>query len=262
VQRPPVTAPKTHSNAGDARIETRRRADQLLVEHGLVDSRAKAQAAIAAGLVSADGWVVRKPSEMLAVDAALRAAPAHPYVSRGGVKLAAALDGFAIDPAGRTCLDLGASTGGFTDVLLRRGAARVYAIDVGRGQLHPSLAQNPRVVSREATDARSLDPAMFPELPDLVVIDVSFISLALVLPAAARLVAERADLVALIKPQFEAGRANLRKGIVRDPAVHAAVGDAVSALLAGLGFAVRGLIPSPLLGGDGNREFLIGARRG
>ncbi len=184
----------------------------------------------------------------------------HPYVSRGGLKLAAALDAFGIDPAGRTCLDIGASTGGFTDVLLRRGAGFVHAVDVGRFQLHPSLAADPRVAAREATDARSLTP--FPEPPSLLVIDVSFISLRLVLPPLVPLLAPGAALAALIKPQFEAGREHVgRGGLVRDEAVQDAVCAAIRDLVASLGFTVRGLIPSPVEGGDGNREFLIGAVR-
>lgn len=239
----------------------RRRADRLLVERGLFETRAKAQAAIAAGRVSADGAPVRKPSDAIAADAALSAAPAHPYVSRGGVKLAAALAACAIEVADRVCLDIGASTGGFTQVLLERGARRVLAVDVGRGQLHPRLAADPRVVSIAATDIRALDPALLPDLPSLVVIDVSFISLKRVLPAALALAAPRCRLVALIKPQFEAGRAHVRKGIVRDPQVHAAVCDDTAAVIRTLGCAVEAVLPSPIAGGDGNREFFIIARR-
>jgi 23S rRNA (cytidine1920-2'-O)/16S rRNA (cytidine1409-2'-O)-methyltransferase len=183
-------------------------------------------------------------------------------VSRGGVKLAAALDAFAIDPAGRACLDIGASTGGFTEVLLARGAARVYAVDVGRGQLHARLAADGRVASLEATDARDLTPALVPEPIDLVVADASFISLKLVLPPVMPLLAPRTALAALIKPQFEAGPAQVKKGIVRDPAVHERICRDIGALVESLGFRVIGLVPSPILGGEGNREFLIGARRG
>src|SRR6185312_1699971 len=182
----------------------RMRADRLLVERGLFDSRAKAQAAIEAGLVQANGATVRKASEEIARDADLTASPAHPYVSRGGVKLAAALDHFAIDPKGRVCLDVGASTGGFTQVLVVRGAKRVYAVDVGRGQLHDSLRGRPEIVSLEETDIRTLPASSFDAPPDLITIDVSFISLKLVLPAATALAAPSATLVALIKPQFEA----------------------------------------------------------
>jgi 23S rRNA (cytidine1920-2'-O)/16S rRNA (cytidine1409-2'-O)-methyltransferase len=239
----------------------RLRADRLLVERGLFDSRAKAQAAIAAGLVAANGAVVRKASEEIPVDAALRARPAHPYVSRGGLKLAAALDHFKFDPMGRVCLDVGASTGGFTEVLLARGAARVYAVDVGRSQLHVSLCARPEVVSLEETDIRTLSPARFDVAPDLVTIDVSFISLKLVLPAALALAKKPAQLVALIKPQFEAGRAALKKGVVRDAAVRQAVRDDIAAFVASLGWHVVGVTPSPIEGGDGNVEFLLGAVR-
>ena len=242
-------------------MKAKSRADRLLVERGLFDSRAKAQAAIAAGLVSANDVPVRKASEEIAADAALRASPAHPYVSRGGVKLAAALDHFGFDPRGHTCLDVGASTGGFTQVLLERGAARVYAVDVGRGQLHASLRARPEIVALEQTDIRTLAPSQLSEPPDFVTIDVSFISLKLVAPAALKLARAPAQLVALIKPQFEAGRAALKKGIVRDTAVHAAVCADISAFVASLGWRVIGIIPSPIQGGDGNTEFLLGASR-
>lgn len=238
------------------------RADLALVARGLFDSRARAQAAIAAGLVTVDGRPVRKASESIAADAAVTAEAPHPWVSRGGVKLEAALEAFAIDPAGRTCLDLGASTGGFTQVLLARGAARVYAVDVGHGQLHPSVAAEPRVVPLEGTDARRLTRAEIGDPIDLVVADVSFISLKLVLPPVLALCGAGCALAALIKPQFEAGRAHVRKGIVKDAAIHVQVCDEIGALVQGLGFGVTGIIPSPIAGGDGNREFLIGARRG
>jgi 23S rRNA (cytidine1920-2'-O)/16S rRNA (cytidine1409-2'-O)-methyltransferase len=240
-------------------MTSRKRADILLVERGLFESRAKAQAAIAAGQVSAGGLPVRKASDEVPLDAELRATPAHPYVSRGGVKLEAALDRFGFDPAARVCLDVGASTGGFTDVLLARGARKVFAVDVGRGQLHPRLRADARVVSMEATDIRALDPARLDPRPDFVTVDVSFISLKLVLPALDPLLARPAYLVALIKPQFEAGRAHLKKGIVRDEAVQKAVCDGIAALAASLGWNVAGVIPSPIEGGEGNREFLLGA---
>jgi 23S rRNA (cytidine1920-2'-O)/16S rRNA (cytidine1409-2'-O)-methyltransferase len=235
----------------------RQRIDRLLVERGLFDSRAKAQAAIEAGLVQADERVVRKASKEIAVDASLQARAAHPYVSRGGLKLNAALDRFGFDPRGRVCLDVGASTGGFSQVLLERGANRVYAVDVGHGQLHQSLRARPEVVSLEDTDIRKL--SLPGEAPDLIVVDVSFISLKLVLPAATALARLPAQLGALIKPQFEAGRANLKRGIVRDPAVQTAVCDDISAFVAGLGWRVLAVIPSPIAGGDGNAEFLLGA---
>ena len=241
---------------------TRRRADVMLVERGLFASRARAQEAIAAGLVTADGEPVRKASEMLPEGAAILAQEPHPYVSRGGVKLAAALDAFAIDAKGCVCLDVGASTGGFTEVLLSRGAARVYAVDVGRGQLHPKILRQHRVISLESTDARSLDRALVPEPIDVLVADVSFISLRLVLPAAVALLAPAAAMAVLVKPQFEAGRAHVRKGLVRDDAVRRQVCVELSDFVASLGFEVSGVAPSPIEGGDGNREYLLGARRG
>jgi 23S rRNA (cytidine1920-2'-O)/16S rRNA (cytidine1409-2'-O)-methyltransferase len=239
----------------------RERADRLLVARGLFESRAKAQAAIAAGLVTADDRPVQKPSDELPLDARIAAAAAFPWVSRGGVKLAHALDALAIDPTGKTCLDVGASTGGFTEVLLARGARRVFAVDVGRDQLHPRLRARPEVVSLEATDIRALEAARIAPA-DLVVIDVSFISLRLALPAALALAAPRAELVALIKPQFEAPRRHRKRGVVRDPAVHAAVCAEIEAFVASIGWTVSATLPSPIEGGDGNREFLLGARRG
>jgi len=239
----------------------RKRADQLLVERGLFESRTRAQAAIAAGLVTADGTVLRKPSDGVAVNATIEAAPEHPWVSRGGLKLVAALDHFGFDPAGRVCLDVGASTGGFTEVLLARSARRIYAVDVGRGQLHARLRQRPAVVSLEDTDIRTLDPARLAELPDLVVTDVSFISLKLILPALGALLRRPAQLIALIKPQFETGRTHRKKGVVRDAAVHAAVCEDIAAFAASLGWTVAGIIASPIAGGEGNREFLLGATK-
>jgi 23S rRNA (cytidine1920-2'-O)/16S rRNA (cytidine1409-2'-O)-methyltransferase len=239
----------------------RQRADRLLVERGLFESRTKAQAAIATGLVTANGVPVGKASDEIATDAKVQASREHPWVSRGGVKLAAALDHFRIDPKERVCLDVGASTGGFTQVLLARGARRIYAVDVGREQLHASLRGRAEVASIEATDIRTLSPALLLEPPDLIVADVSFISLKLVLPAVLALARQPAHLLALIKPQFEAGRAHLKKGIVRDPQVHRAVCEDIATFVAGLGWSVLGVIPSPITGGDGNREFFIGARR-
>src|SRR6202163_3899112 len=230
----------------------RMRVDRLLVERGLFESRAKAQAAIEAGLVVANETPVTKASLELPADAVLRAEPAHPFVSRGGVKLAAALDHFGFDPAGQVCLDVGASTGGFTQVLLARGAERVYAVDVGRDQLHRKLRARNEVVVLESTDIRALAASLIAPPPSLVVIAVSFISLKLVLPAALALARPPARLIALIKPQFEAGRAHVKKGIIRDAQIHAAVGADVADTVAKLGWQVLGLIPSPLLGGDGN----------
>ena len=242
-------------------MRLRKRADILLVERGLFASRARAQAAIAAGLVTADGKPVRKPSDEIDEAAAIQAVPAHPWVSRGGLKLVAALDHFGFDPGGDVCLDVGASTGGFTEVLLAFGAARVYAVDVGRAQLHARLRGDPAVVSLEETDIRMLDPARFEEPPEFATVDVSFISLKLVLPALDRLLRRPAHLIALIKPQFEAGKANVKKGVVRDPAVHTAVCDDIAAFVAAQGWSVSGVIPSPIDGGEGNREFLLAAQR-
>src|SRR5499433_2519946 len=243
----------------------RQRADRLLVDRGLFVSRAKAQAAIEAGLVTADERTVLKPSEQIPTDAELRASPAHPYVSRGGLKLAAALDHFwfdpAFDPCGRVCLDVGASTGGFTEVLLARGARRIYAVDVGHAQLHPSLRRRAEIVSMEATDIRVLDVARLAERPDFIVVDTSFISLKLVLPAAFALARTPAHLLALIKPQFESGRRQVKKGIVHDPLVHTAVCDDIAAFVRSRGWRVVGVVPSSILGGDGNREFFIAADR-
>lgn len=240
----------------------RLRADLLLVERGLFDSRAKAQAAIAAGLVTADGRPVRKASEEIPSTAAITAEAPHPWVSRGGVKLAAALAAFQVRPGGRSCLDVGSSTGGFTHVLLTEGAARVIAVDTGRDQFHGSLRGDPRVTLMEATDIRRLTTADLPVVPDLAVIDVSFISLRLVLPAVTALLAPAAELVALVKPQFEVGRAHLGKnGIVTDAAAREAAVAAVRLEAEGLGWRIGGLVDSPIAGGDGNREFLLHGMR-
>lgn len=239
----------------------RQRADVYLVAQGNFESRARAQAAIRAGLVRVDGRPLARPSDTVAPGAAVEAASEHPFASRGGLKLAAALDAFGIDPAGSVCLDVGASTGGFTDVLLTRGASHVHAVDVGRDQLHPRLRADPRVTSREGTDIRHLAPRSLDPPPQLASVDVSFISLRLVLPALFPLLAPGAVLVALIKPQFEAGRERVgRGGIVRDPVVHAEVCAQVRGLLEGQGASILGLVPSPIEGGDGNVEFLVGAR--
>ncbi|SFK10367.1 TlyA family RNA methyltransferase [Methylocapsa palsarum] len=240
---------------------TSQRADLALVERRIFESRQKAQEAIAAGLVRVDGKTLRKPSERIKADACVDAAAPYPWVSRGGVKLAAALDCFGFDPAGLPCLDIGASTGGFTHVLLDRGALSVAAVDVGRFQLHPDIARDPRVVSLESTDARGLSPAAIPAPPLFLTFDVSFISLALVLPAVLPLAGTRARLVALIKPQFEVGPGRAVKGIVKDEALRAKVCANISALIESLGWTVLGLVPSPIEGGDGNVEYLIGAQR-
>jgi 23S rRNA (cytidine1920-2'-O)/16S rRNA (cytidine1409-2'-O)-methyltransferase len=238
----------------------RKRADVMLVELGHFPSRAQARAAIEAGLVSADGVVLRKPSEAMAPGANIQASAPHPWVSRGGVKLEAALAAFRLDPRGLDCLDLGASTGGFTDVLLAHGARRVHAVDVGHGQLDPRLRANPQVIVHESCDARKLTAAMFEAPPAAIVCDVSFISLRLVLPHVLPLAAARAWLIALIKPQFEAGRDHIVKGAVKNPAIHAQVCDDVRLLAEERGWSSLGIIPSPILGGDGAREFLLGAR--
>jgi 23S rRNA (cytidine1920-2'-O)/16S rRNA (cytidine1409-2'-O)-methyltransferase len=238
------------------------RIDRLLVDRGLFESRAKAQQAVTAGMVKADGRTVTVPSEQVSHQAVLDARPAHPWVSRGGIKLAAALDQFGIDPSGRVCVDVGASTGGFTHVLLTRGARRVYAIDIGHGQLHASLRERPDVTSLEETDIRGVTPTTFDQPPDLVTVDVSFIPLGQALPAALATTGPRAEAIVLIKPQYEAGPSQGKKGVVRDPAIHARVCADVEALVASLGWTVLGVMPSPIEGGDGNREFLLAARRG
>jgi 23S rRNA (cytidine1920-2'-O)/16S rRNA (cytidine1409-2'-O)-methyltransferase len=239
----------------------RQRADRLLVERDIFESRAKARAAIEAGLVFADDRPVRKASEELATDSVIRASAAHPYVSRGGIKLVAALEHFRFDPRRHVCLDVGASTGGFTQVLLEHGARRVFAVDVGHGQLHESLRGRPDITSLEETDIRSLSPRLLNETPDFVTIDVSFTSLKNVLPSALALAKGPARLIALIKPQFEAGRGASKKGIVRDRAIHAAVCGDIEKFVTALGWRVVETIESPIAGGDGNIEFLLGAVR-
>jgi 23S rRNA (cytidine1920-2'-O)/16S rRNA (cytidine1409-2'-O)-methyltransferase len=243
----------------------RRRLDALLVDRGLVETRSRAQALIMAGLVWSGDRRLDKPGILL-----LSASPIevkgrdHPWVSRGGLKLVCALDHFSIDPAGAVALDIGASTGGFTDVLLARNAGRIYAVDVGYGQLAAKLRQNSRVVLLERVNARNLTRAQVPEAVDLIVCDASFIGLEVVLPAPLALAAESARLVALIKPQFEVGKGKVGKGgVVRDPALRHAVCDRIVAWLsAQAGWRVEGLIESPILGADGNQEFLVYARKG
>lgn len=240
---------------------SRIRADVLMVTRGLVESRAKARAAIEAGGVLADGKLVEKPSDLIAEAAALEVTPPHPWVSRGGVKLAAALDAFGVDPAGRVCMDVGASTGGFTQVLLARGAARVYAVDVGSGQLHASLRTDPRVVSLEQTDARKLTRDHIAEAPSLIVCDVSFIGAAKALAVPLALAAQHADLVALIKPQFEAGPKAGRSGVLDEATARAAAAETIASLDGAEGFRTVAVIDSPIRGGDGNLELLLHARR-
>jgi 23S rRNA (cytidine1920-2'-O)/16S rRNA (cytidine1409-2'-O)-methyltransferase len=241
---------------------SRMRADLLLVERGIFESRARAQAAIEAGFVTADEKPVLKASENIPVAAIIAAEPAHPYVSRGGVKLAGALEQYPIEIEDHVCLDIGASTGGFTEVLLANGASMVFAIDVGHGQLHPSLQGHPKIISMEETDIRSYENKRLPARPDVVVIDVSFISLKAVLPVALSLAAAPMHLLALIKPQFEAERKHSKRGIIKNAAVHQAICDDITAFAATLGCTNIEVFPSSIVGGDGNIEFFMGARRG
>lgn len=240
----------------------RLRADVLLVERGLFESRAKARAAIDAGGVSADGAAVMRASQRLASDAVIAAAPAHRWVGRGGLKLDYALGLWPVPVLGGVALDVGASTGGFTQVCLERGAAKVYAVDVGHGQLHPSLAGDPRVVDLQGCDARALTRAQIPEPPSLVVCDASFIGLAKVLPAALSLAAADAQLIALVKPQFEVGPALVGKGgVVSDAGARAAAASAAAVWLEGQGWAIRDAVESPVRGGEGAVEHLLWAAR-
>ncbi len=238
----------------------RKRIDQLLVERGVFDSRAKARAAVEAGRVSVAGKIVAKPAETVDEDAEIVAEAAHPWVGRGALKLVHALDLWPIAVEGRVAVDVGASTGGFTEVLLSRGAARVFAVDVGRDQLHARLKADPRVADLSGVDARTLDDALIPEAPRLVVSDVSFISLTKALPAALGLAAGGADLVALIKPQFEAGREHVGKGgLVKDPEIIARVERDMVRFLEASGWLVKGLAQSPITGGEGQVERLVWA---
>ncbi|HWT10317.1 MAG TPA: TlyA family RNA methyltransferase [Roseomonas sp.] len=240
----------------------KQRADVVLVERGLAESRTRAQALILAGKVFSGERRIAKAGDLLAEDTPVSVrGQDHPWVSRGGIKLAHALDHFGLSPEGRVGLDIGASTGGFTDVLLTRGAARVYAVDVGHGQLDWKLRNDPRVVVLERTNARHLTAAQIPEPPGAVVCDASFIGLRTVLPAGLALAAPGAFAVALIKPQFEAGPERVGKGgVVRDPAVHEDVCATIRDWWAGLpGWRVLGIEPSPITGPEGNREFLIAA---
>lgn len=239
------------------------RIDQLLVTRGLFDTRARARAAIEAGRVIADGRTIVRPSERVADDADLKAEAAHPWVGRGALKLDHALGLWPVPVSGRVVLDIGASTGGFTEVCLARGAARVFAVDVGRAQMHPRLAADPRVVNLEGVDARSLTDERIVASPALIVCDASFIGLAKLLPAALDLAAEGADLVTLVKPQFEMdSRGEVgRGGVVRDVAARQAALDRVVAWLEGRGWTVRATADSPIAGGDGNLEHLLWATR-
>jgi 23S rRNA (cytidine1920-2'-O)/16S rRNA (cytidine1409-2'-O)-methyltransferase len=245
-------------------MDKKTRLDQLLVERGLAESRTRAQALVMAGVVYSQERRLDKPGMAVAADLSLEVRGRdHPWVSRGGVKLAHGLDHFGVDPTGWICLDVGASTGGFTDVLLTKGAAKVYAVDVGQGQLAWKLRQDGRVVVLEKTNARHLSAELVPDAIDLVVCDASFIGLEVVLPAPLSLAKPGALLISLIKPQFEVGKGNVGKGgIVRDPALHEEVCERISAWLAAQpGWEVLGLTASPILGPDGNKEFLIAAAK-
>ena len=240
----------------------RTRLDTLLVARGVTESREKARALILAGKVVVVGQPTPKPGSLIREDAEIRVAePEHPWVSRGGIKLAHALEAFAIDVTGQLAIDIGASTGGFTDVMLQRGARRVVAIDVGHGQLHWKLRTDPRVTLIEGLNARTLDASALPDLGDgagIVTIDVSFISLTYILPVVPPLLARDANVVSLVKPQFEAGREEVgRGGLVRDPAVHARVVETVTAAAAAVGLSRVRVIDSPVLGAEGNQEFLM-----
>ena len=238
------------------------RLDQLLVARGLAGSRARAKAAIEAGGVTVDGAVAKAASQAVAETAVITYADAHPWVGRGAVKLDHALSLWPVAVEGRVVLDVGASTGGFTEVCLSRGATKVFAVDVGSGQMQPRLAADPRVVNLEQTDARDLTPVLIPEPPQLIVCDASFIGLAKVLPAALSLAAPHANLITLVKPQFEAaGPGGSKKGVVKDPAVQQAALSAVLDWLEGEGWTVQGTAASPITGGDGNVEFLLWASR-
>ncbi|MBM3950413.1 MAG: TlyA family RNA methyltransferase [Rhodospirillales bacterium] len=235
----------------------------MLVERGLADSRTRAQALIMAGLVFAGERRLEKPGALIDTDTLIEMrGKDHPWVSRGGVKLAHGLDHFRISPEGLVCLDVGASTGGFTDVLLTRGAKRVYAVDVGHGQFDWKLRHEPRVILLEKTNARNLDSRLIPEPPRLIVCDASFIGLETVLPASLALAAPSVHLIALIKPQFEVGKGRVgKKGVVRDPALHREVCERIEAWLIGQGWRVLGITESPIEGPEGNKEFLIAAER-
>jgi 23S rRNA (cytidine1920-2'-O)/16S rRNA (cytidine1409-2'-O)-methyltransferase len=238
----------------------RKRIDTLLVTRGLVDSREKARVMVMEGAVAADDRTIVKPNTLVREDAEVRLLQSRPFVGRGGIKLAGALDEFRLDISSLVVVDVGASTGGFTDCLLKRGASKVYAVDVGYGQLDYSLRQDPRVVVMERVNARY--PFTLPELADLATLDVSFISLEKVVPAVADVVRGSGRLIALVKPQFEAGRRQVGKGgLVKDPLVHAAVLGRFICWAVDRGFGLEGLVASPIFGADGNREFLVLLRK-
>jgi 23S rRNA (cytidine1920-2'-O)/16S rRNA (cytidine1409-2'-O)-methyltransferase len=252
--------PETPSRPAKA---TKRRVDQLLVERGLAESRARAQALVMAGLVFAGETKIDKPGHQIAGDLPLDVRGRdHPWVSRGGIKLAHALEHFGLDPAGAAAMDIGSSTGGFTDVLLHKGADHVFAVDSGTNQLAWRLREDPRVTVLEQTSARILTPQQIDRPCNWVVCDASFIALAKVLERPLELAARACQLVALIKPQFEVGREEVGKGgVVRDPDLHARVCDEVRQWLEGLGWDIQGIVESPITGPQGNVEFLIAARR-
>ena len=239
------------------------RADVFLVEHGYAESRSEAQAAIHAGRVVVNGKVLIKPSQIVSEGADILFEKAHPYVSRGALKLLAALDQFKLSPEGLVCVDIGASTGGFTEVLLARGATRVYAVDVGHSQIHAKLRRDPRVVLRDGVNARDLGATHVPEAFSVITADVSFIGLRLALPPGLAMAASGSWLIALVKPQFEVGRFAVGKGgIVRDAeAQEAALADLAKWIASESGWSVLGVMESPIQGGDGNREFLVAARK-
>ncbi|HEX6739241.1 MAG TPA: TlyA family RNA methyltransferase [Vicinamibacteria bacterium] len=241
----------------------RARLDLWLVDHGLAESRQKAQALVMAGRVRVGGQPARKPGEPVPRDARIEVLPGPEHVGRGALKLAGALDAFGLDPAGRVAVDVGASTGGFTEILLARGAARVYAVDVGRAQLHEKLRADPRVQVRDRVNARALSPEQVPEPCSLATMDVSFISVLKVLPALRTVLAPAADVVVLVKPQFEVGRARVgRGGLVTDPGLHRTALAAVARQAQPLGYAVRAACASPITGAEGNREFFLHLREG
>ncbi len=234
------------------------RLDVWLAEHGLAESREKAQALVMAGRVRVDGAPATKPGARVRGDSSVSVEPGPAHVGRGALKLAGALDTLGVDPAGKVVLDVGASTGGFTETLLARGAERVYAVDVGRGQLHERLRQDPRVVVRDRTNARSLSPELVPEPCALAVMDVSFISVRLILPALLAVLAPGAEVVVLVKPQFEVGREQVgRGGIVREPELHREAVRGVAEAAQAQGYGVRAACPSPVPGAEGNREFFL-----
>jgi len=236
------------------------RLDKLLMDRGLAETRSKALALVMSGSVSVDGRVVTKAGNEVNSDADIELKETMPYVGRGALKLEAALDAFKVDPAGKVAVDVGASTGGFTELMLERGALKVYALDVGHGQLHYRLRRNPRVINLEGVNVRYLEPELIPETCDIAVCDVSFISLKLIIPPILQVLKPAAELVALVKPQFEAGRNAVKKGIVRDRKVLEEVLNDMEDFMRSLDLAVTGAIPSPIKGAKGNQEYLMHAR--